>query len=204
MNPGEIISQLETKPALVALLAIGFFVVLILLFSHKPLRRGIAEWRIQRCLGKIGCDQIRNLRCPDGLDGFYSLDRIALVQDAILLIVYKPYGGNIYCADRIAEWTQIIGQKSFKFENPLFDLEHQLTALRSLSGGMPVQGFLFFSHSATFPKGHPEVILERDNIPDRFLRANCEPVNPQVRAAWDLLKAQRKQHLASHRASVKT
>jgi hypothetical protein len=204
MNPGEIIDQLEIEPAVLALSAAGLVIVLILLVNRKRLLLGIGEWRIQRCLKQIGCDQIRNLICPDGLDGYYTIDRLALVQDAILLIAYKPFGGNIYCAERITEWTQVIGKKSFKFENPLFELENQLTALKSLAGGMPLDGFLFFNHSAIFPKGHPDAVLNPDNIPDRFLRANCEPVNPQVQAAWEQLKALQKQPRASTQASVKT
>jgi hypothetical protein len=204
MNPGEIIDQLEIEPAALALLAAGLAIVLILLVNRKRFLLGIGEWRIQRCLKKIGCDQIRNMICPDGLDGYYTIDRLALVQDAILLIAYKPYGGNIYCAERIAEWTQVIGQKSFKFQNPLFELENQLTALKLLAGGMPVHGFLFFNYSTSFPKGHPEVVLNPDNIPDRFLGANCDPVNPQVQAAWTQLKAQQQQPSANKQASAKT
>jgi hypothetical protein len=204
MNPGEIISQLERDPAAITLVAAGLAIVLILLVNRKRLQLRIGEWRIQRCLKQIGCDQIRNLICPDGLDGYYTIDRLALVQDAILLIAYKPYGGNIYCAERIAEWTQVIGKKSFKFANPLFELENQLTALKFLAGGMPVHGFLFFNHSTAFPKSHPEVVLNPDNIPHRFLGANCEPVNPQVQAAWEQLKAQQKQPSANIQASVKT
>jgi hypothetical protein len=204
MNPGEIIDQLEIEPAALALLAAGLAIVLILLVNRKRLLLGIGEWRIQRCLKKIGCDQIRNMICPDGLDGYYTIDRLALVQNAILLIAYKPYGGNIYCAEHIAEWTQVIGQKSFKFSNPLFELENQLTALKLLAGGMPVHGFLFFNYSTAFPKGHPEVVLNPDNIPDRFLGANCDPVNPQVQAAWTQLKAQQQQPSANKQASAKT
>jgi hypothetical protein len=188
MDPEEIISQLKMEPAAIALVAAGLVIILILLVNRKRLQLHLREWRIQRCLRQIGCEQIRNLICPDGLDGYYTIDRLALVRDAILLIAYKPYGGNIYCAERIAEWTQVIGQKSFKFENPLFELDNQLTAY----------------HSAEFPKGHPEMVLHPDNIPDRFLGAHCDPVNPQIQAAWELLKAQHKQPSASNPASVKT
>jgi hypothetical protein len=204
MKPDEIIDHLAMQPVAIALVFIGVAGVLILLVSRKRLQLRLAEWRIQRCLNQIGCDQIRNLICPDGLDGYYTLDRLALIQDTIMLIAYKPYGGNIYCAERIAEWTQVIGQKSFKFENPLFELENQLTALKSLVGGMPVHGVLFFNQTAAFPKGHPETVLNLDNIPHHFLGANCDPVNPQVQAAWEQLKAQQNQPSANNRASVKT
>jgi len=204
MNPDEIISQLKIEPAALALAAVGLSIVLILLVNRKPLKQRLREWRIQRCLQQIGCEQIRKLTCPDGLDGYYIIDRLALIQDAILLIAYKPYGGNIYCAERIAEWTQVIGQKSFKFENPLFELDNQLTALKVLTGGMPVHGFLFFNHSAEFPKGHPDVVIHPDNIPERFLNARCDPVNPHIQAAWELLKAQQKNPSANNPVSVKT
>ena len=204
MDPEEIISQLKMEPAAIALVVAGLVIVLILLVNRKRLQLRLREWRIQRCLQQIGCEQNRNLNCPDGLDGYYTIDRLALVQDAILLIAYKPYGGNIYCSERIAEWTQVIGQKSFKFENPLFELDNQLTALKLLSGGVPIQGFLFFDHNAEFPKGHPHMVLHPENIPDRFLHAHCDPVNPLVQAAWALLKAQHKQPSANNPASVKT
>jgi len=204
MDPDEIISQLPMEPITLALAAGGLVIILILLVNRKQLLLRLREWRIQRCLQQIGCAQIRNLICPDGLDGYYTIDRLALIQNAILLIVYKPYGGNIYCADRIAEWTQVIGQKSFKFVNPLFELDNQLTALKLLSGGMPIHGLLFFSYNAEFPKGHPEVVLHPHNIPERFLGAHCGPVHPQVQAAWELLKAQHKNPSANNPASVKT
>ena len=198
------INQLILEPVALVLLASGLAIVLILLVNRKRLLLSFGEWRIQSCLQQIGCDQIRNVVCPDGLDGNYIVDRLALVQDAILLITYKPYGGNIYCAERIAEWTQVIGQKSFKFENPLFELENQLSSLKALAGGMPLHGYLFFNHSAAFPKGHPDMVLNPDNIPDHFLRKNCSRVNPQIQAAWDLLKTQKKQPSAGKRARVKT
>jgi hypothetical protein len=204
MNQDEIISQLMQAPEALALAAAGLAIVLILLVNRKRLQLRLREWRIQRSLQRIGCDQIRNLICPDGLDGYYTIDRLALVKDAILLIAYKPYGGNIYCAERISEWTQVIGKKSFKFENPLFELENQMTALKSLAGGTPLHGFLFFNYSAEFPKGHPDVVLHPDNIPERFSGANCEPVNPQIRSAWELLKARHESPSDNQRASAKT
>jgi len=204
MDPDEIINQLKIEPAAIALVAAGLVIILILLVNRKRLQLQLREWRIQRCLQQIGCEQIRNLICPDGLDGYYIIDRLALVQDSILLIAYKPYGGNIYCAERIAEWTQVIGKKSFKFENPLFELDNQLTALKSLSGGVPIYSFLFFDHSAEFPKGHPGMVLHPENIPDRFLGAQGDPVTPPIQVAWELLKAQHKKPSVNNPASVKT
>ena len=193
MKLDEFYNQLNLVPEAIVLVLVGFAIVLVLLINRKRLRAKIREWRIQRSLKRIGCDQIRNLLCSDGIDGYFNIDRLALTRDSILLISYKLYEGNIYCAEHISEWTQLVGQKSFKFTNPLFELENQLTSLRLLIGNVPLEGYLFFNDGAKFPKGQPERVLQQGNIPERFYAADYETVNPEIEAAWELLKAHQKQ-----------
>ena len=204
MDLEQILQRLNLEANVIALALVGLALALVIFVNRKRLQMHLREWRTQRCLNRIGSEQIRNLVCADGLDGYYRIDRLALTRDAILLISYKPYGGNIYCAERISEWTQVIGQKSFKFTNPLFELENQLTALRLLIGNTPLHGYLFFNHSALFPKGHPASVLNPESIPDQFLAANCEPINPDIRIAWDVLKARLNDSSAADQVSVKT
>ncbi len=171
-----------------AYLLVAAAVTLILTINRKPLLLRYRQGRIQTILDRIGAEQIRHMACPDGLDGYYDIDRLVLCKDAILLIVHKTYGGNIYCAEHISEWTQVVGQKSFKFENPLFELENQLTSLRQLIDLASLSGFLFFDHSAVFPKGHPQRVLHPGNIPEQLLGIDYNAVNPEIRATWELLK----------------
>ncbi len=77
--------------------------------------------------------------------------------------------------------------EKFKFENPLFDLQNQLTALRSQVPGISIQGHLFFDHSALFPKGHSERVLHPGNIPAEYLRENCVQPNQAILDAWQIL-----------------
>ena len=190
MDVNQTMNRLDLQSEIVALAIIAVAALLILHLNRKSLQLRFREWRIQHCLNQIGTEQIRDLVCPDGLGGHYKIDRLALTRDAILVITYKPYVGNIYCAERIAEWTQVIGQKSFKFENPLFELENQITALTQAVGSAPLQGYLFFSHSAIFPKGHPESVLHLESIPPTLMRDHGQAVKEEVRAAWDHLKWQ--------------
>ena len=188
MDSDALLEQLSLQSDVVAISIVAVALALILFLNRKRLLVGLREWRIQRCLARIGCEQIRDLVCDDGLEGQYVIDRLALTPRAILVISYKPFVGNIYCAERISEWTQVIGRKSFKFENPLFELENQLTALRLLVGNAPLEAYLFFNNSAEFPKGHPQAVLNPDIIPDEFMSRDCGQLAPEVRAAWDLLK----------------
>lgn len=194
--------SLESNAIAYAIVAIAL--LLILFINRRRLVTRWRDWRIERCLNRIGSEQIRNLVCADGLDGHYQIDRLALTRDAIVLISYKPFDGNIYCAERISEWTQVIEQKSFKFENPLFELDNQLTALKLLVDKTPLRGYLFFNQSAQFPKGHPDAILQPDSIPEQLLAENCEPINAEILNAWKLLKTHQNEATAGGQISVKT
>lgn len=204
MDIRALLNQLDLKSEIIVIAIIAVAVMLILIINRRRIAIGLREWRTRRCLNRIGGAQIRNLVCADGLDGFYTIDRLALTRDAILLITYKPYGGNIYCAERISEWTQVIGQKSFKFENPLFELENQLTALRLLVGNAPLRGYLCFSNNALFPKGRPDSVLNPVTIPETLLTEDCESVKAEVQAAWDLLVMHQKEASLTRHVSVKT
>ncbi len=180
------IQEWVTEQNIILLTALVLIIYLVFVNSNK-IRNNWLQWRTGRCLDSIGIRQIRNLSCPDGLDGEFKLDRLILLPKAILLITCKRYSGNIYCAERISEWTQVVAQKSYKFENPLFDLENQLTALRNQISGTLIRGQLFFDHSALFPKGHPDSVLHPGNIPAEYLRENCSQPDQATLEAWQLL-----------------
>ena len=159
----------------------------VLAVNWPRMRNRWLEWRTRRRLDQIGIRQIKNAVFSNGLDGEFEINRLVMLHDSILLIAFRPYSGNIYCADSIAEWTQVLDQKSYKFKNPLFELENQVGAIRNYLGGVSIRGVLIFDHSASFPKGHPEQVMRPDNIPDNVLRANCPEPDSSVLRSWDAL-----------------
>lgn len=171
-------------PLIIILLAAA----IIALINARKLNLFVLSWRRKRLLNAIGIKQKHNLIYPDGLDGSFKVDRLILLRDSILLISLKQYAGNIYCAEQISEWTQVVGQKSYKFHNPLFDLENQMTTLRTSVPGVTIKGALFFDHSAEFPKGHPTSVLHRNNIPEHYFsqRDIAETAYPVLKA-WEAL-----------------
>ncbi len=176
-------------PVAITLLAI----IVILLINWKKIRHHYLEWSTRRRLNQIGIKQMKNVVCPDGLDGNFKIDRMAMLHDSILLLGFKPYSGNIYCADSIPEWTQVVGKKSFKFNNPLFELENQITAIQGIMPDVPIRGALFFDHNAKFPKGHPDKVLNPDNIPEYMQRARCPEPSSEILRAWETLLKMAKQ-----------
>ena len=170
-------------PVTISVLAIIF----ILIINWRKLRIQWLEWRTRRRLNQIGIKHIKNVVCADGLEGNFRIDRLVMLHNSILLIAFKPYSGNIYCAENIPEWTQVIDQKSYKFSNPLYDLENQVIAIQSMVPNVSVHGMLFFDHSAEFPRGHPETVMHPANIPEYFQRSNHPEPQAEILQSWETL-----------------
>ena len=99
----------------------------------------------------------------------------------------ERYPGKIYCADHIDNWTQMLGNKSYYFKNPLNDLGIQIRALSACIPGVPVNGFLFFDHLSEFPRGHPEKVIHLNRIPQELRPDKHNKVEAGVMLAWEKL-----------------
>lgn len=178
----EVISQYVLYTA-VALLVVA----VILIINRRKINHIWLNVKTRYKLKWLGYKQISNFQCPDGLGHYFTIDRLILRHDGITLVVSKQYPGKIFCADNIDDWTQMLGLKSYRFKNPLDDLDYQIKAISALIPGVPVNGFLFFDHQATFPKGHPERVIYLDKIPDELKRSNNVKVETSVMSAWKQL-----------------
>lgn len=143
--------------------------------------------KINKCLNRLGQRQIRGVQCPDGMDGFHLIDRIVLRKEGVSLVTLLRYEGNIFCAEAIDEWAQIIDGKSYRFTNPLITLDHQISAVSNIVPDVPVDGYLFFDHRARFPKGHPERVIQLDSIPDVLHRVKRAKPGKVLKASWEQL-----------------
>jgi len=178
---------LQEPSFILAVLCAGL--LFIAYINRFNLKRSIINWRTKRCLGKLGLDQINNLSCPDGMDGFFNIDRLVLLDHAILIINYKKYPGKIFGSKNIDEWTQMLGQKSYSFPNPLFNLNIQLQALSKCIPDIPVEARLFFDEHAEFPKTIPPMVIHPRHIEDRFFCNNRHKIKPDIMEAWKKLKS---------------
>lgn len=162
-------------------------ILIILVINWRKISHQWHERSTRRSLNQIGVNQIKDVIYSDGLDGNFKIDRLVMLHDKIMLIAFKPYSGNIYCAESISEWTQVIGQKSYKFSNPLFELDNQVTLIQGLVPDVLVCGVIIFDHSARFPKGHPDNVFNPDNIPEYFLRSHCPEPKSDILRSWETL-----------------
>jgi len=172
--------------ALLVVLFLAVFAIVIIL-NRGAIRQSWLNIKTRSCLNRLGLKNISNFRCPDGLGDNFVIDRLLMRPDGISVIVFKQYPGIIFCADNIDEWSQILEGKSYKFKNPLIDLEHQVNAVSACIPGVPVNGYLFFDHQALFPKGHPERVIQLNSIPQSLKRDKRASVETSIKSAWEKL-----------------
>lgn len=169
----------------ISIAAIAF----IFYLNRAGIKQSWLSFRTRYCLNHLGLEQLSNIRIPDGLDHYFTIDRLLLRHNGFTLLVYKKYPGRIFCADHIAEWTQMLGLKSYPFKNPLFELDYQVKTISTYLSGIPVNGYLFFDHTAEFPKGHPRQVMHPRLIPPELQRNNRHQVETKVMAEWKRLQA---------------
>ena len=183
----QVITQIPTHIAVPVVVTLAALLALAYVNRHR-LRLAWLNLKTRFCLDRLGLEQISGLRCPDGLGHEFSIDRVLLRHDGITLLITKQYPGKIYCSDNIDDWTQMLGSKSFRFSNPLYELDHQIQALAHCLPGIAVDGYLFFDSLAEFPRGHPDRVIHPDSIPLAIRRNNRHEVDMQVMQAWKTLK----------------
>jgi len=182
----DIIHIIERYYAIAIVLFLLAFAIIIYL-NWREIKLYWSNLKTRYFLNHLGLKQISNLRCPDGLGHQFIIDRLILRHDGITLLVYKRYPGKIFCAEQIDHWTQMLGSKSYRFKNPLYELDYQVKAVSACVPKVPVNGFLFFDHLTEFPKGHPERIVHLENIPEELKRNKHDKVKTSVMSAWENL-----------------
>lgn len=176
----------NSQYAFLVILAVIILATAILL-NRSKIKHAWLNFKTRRCLGRLGFKQETDFKWPDGLGHQFSIDRLILRHDGITLLDYKRYPGKIFCADNIDNWTQMLGQKSYRFKNPLDDLDCQIKAISAIVPNVPINGFLFFDHQAEFPKGHPERVINLKSIPGELKPSKELDVEASVMSAWEKL-----------------
>ena len=97
--------------------------------------------------------------------------------------------GNLYGADTIDQWTQIIDGRSYKFANPLRRLRTSRQAIKSLAPNIPVFCRVIFNADSFFPKGKPSDVSVLETLADDMMILNNEKKIPEEAGkAWDAIR----------------
>ena len=176
-----------TGQYLLLIISALLLVAVVIFLNRQKIKYAWLNFKTRYRLNRLGFEQKVNFQWPDGMGHHFTIDRLILRQDGISLLAYKQYPGKIFCADNIDDWTQMLGQKSYRFKNPLSDLDDQIKAISASIPDVPVNGFLFFDHLAEFPKGHPDRVIYLESIPAELTPGKDQDVKASVMSAWTQL-----------------
>lgn len=171
-------------------LLLAVLIGLALYLSWLPVQQLLAHWRLHALVNRLGKRSLRNVYIPDGLGDVIYIEQLILRPSELLLVTIKPFRGNIFAAEQIDLWTQVVGQRSYKFSNPLHQQEHDLQALSEVIPKQPVSGMVVFAKGCCFPKGKPEQVRDYQELKKMGDDQGKQETNPELKAAWQFLSEQ--------------
>jgi hypothetical protein len=174
-------------------LAIGLALIAMLVLAillRRYLRRTQHTRQVNKLIRDLSRGELRHILVPDAVDGEIWIDCLLLTDGGLLVLDIRDYTGNLFGGETINEWTQLIGVKSHKFNNPLLELPARIQAVKALAGDIPVSGQVVFTHRGQFPKGTPEGVCMIDEVYER-LSGFLRPALPdeKLNEAWSRVKA---------------
>ena len=174
-------------PVLITCLGVVLLIALNVFLHREKLKEIIEEWKLRKLLKNIGLESLHNVVIPDGMDGHIFIEYLILMPNEIFILGVKKFRGLIFAAEHIDFWTQVIGNKSYKFENPLEQIEMNVVFLNSVLEGSQVGKKVLFVNGSEFPKGKPENIVSIDEV-EKWKREQIKAsASASIQKDWDAL-----------------
>jgi len=175
---------------------ITLFLIFLLSLSLLPaFRKILKERKINRTIQHLGSQHLKQVILPDSMGGSVFLDYMVLGKDSIILVILKKFRGTIFCAENIDQWTQLIGNRSYKFPNTLQQLDSDIMSVNSLVKDINVSGLVVFSSECEFPKGKPEQVKSISEIKKTV--TDIQLHSEKLLNAWYKLKELSQSHLST-------
>lgn len=176
----------ENMPIIIAAV-VAVIALLAIVVLHKPIRNLFEQYRVNRAIKRLGTDSMSNVVISDGMDGHVFIEHLVLTPSQVLVVSVRRYAGAIFAAENMDMWAQVTDGGSFKFPNPLHEIQAATAAVKSHLPDTDVSGIILFGRDSTFPKGKPEGVMHISELAKLPLPAAGAVVPETVRRAWDRL-----------------
>lgn len=153
------------------LIPVGFgFIVLCVLIAFFWRRSKSVQSQIDQLLAPYEKANVKQVIIPDGLGGLIEIEQMFLVRQGLVVLQSYPISGQLFGAENIEQWTQLVGGRSYKFSNPLNHLRNIQQSLKLIAPKLPVFTYAIFTADSHFPKGKPANVtimsrLQEDLLP---------------------------------------
>jgi hypothetical protein len=177
------------NPSTIIIIAIlGFLLIVTAIIWAIKMRKLSSEFQMQSILKPYIRDEVKQIIIPDGIGGLLEIEHLILLDQGLFLVETYPMAGNLYGADTIDQWTQIIDGRSYKFANPLRRIRTSRQALISLAPDVPVFCRVIFNSDSIFPKGKPDEVSVLESLENDMLMVKNEKIiTQQAQQAWNTI-----------------
>jgi len=176
-------------PNVITLGGVILLVFLFLFLWRAKIKEAINEYKLKQLLKNIGVDARHNIVIADGIDETIFIEHLILMPDEIFILGVKKFRGLIFAAEKIELWTQVVVNKSYKFENPLLQLESSVVTLNSKTKESKIGKKVLFISGSTFPKGKPDNIVSIEKVKTWRRSLIQENVPDSLQKDWETLLA---------------
>lgn len=177
MNVGE-------HMTVIIVVAIALILLLAIVVLSKPLKNFIDQIRVSRAIKRMGTESMSNVVLSDGMDGHVFIEYLVLTPTQVLVVSVRRYPGAIFAAENMDMWAQVTDGGSYKFPNPLHEVETATAAVKSHLPDAAVSGIILFGRDSTFPKGKPDGVIHISEITKLPTPGRDSVVSEPVRKAW--------------------
>ncbi len=167
-------------------LVLVLFIVLLALVAFLWKKRQLSSAaQIDKILQPFKRDEVKEIIIPDGIGGLLEIEHVVLLDQGLLLIETYPISGNLFGADQIDEWTQIVDGRSYKFTNPLWHIHTARQALKLLAPNVPIFCRVVFNADSHFPKGKPSEVSVLETLSEDMQVVTESPdIIDKAEKAW--------------------
>jgi hypothetical protein len=119
-------------------------------------------------------------------DGTTQVDHILISRFGVFVIETKDYKGWIFANATQANWTQVLFNFKFKFQNPIFQNMRHVRAVQGLLDFLPpgaIKSVVVFTGEAKFKTEIPEGVFTISGFFD-YLRDHTVEVMPLIRVQF--------------------
>lgn len=170
------------------------------LYFWRQAQKNRHQRHIVNVLESLGVKYLKDVVLPDGLDGLAFIDYLLLVPNGVVVLDVNHIEGHLFGGERVDRWSQVVNNKTYKFENPLYGNQKKCQVVSwnaeqilADNGDDPshwhTHGWITFSNAGNFPKGIPAQISMIDDLKTNLEQAAelGQPVTDETCRVWDAL-----------------
>lgn len=179
-----------------AIAVLSFFGIIF--FIWKQMNKGKHQRHAQKIIQSLGVKHLHNLVLPDGIDGLVFIDYLLLSPSGFIVLDVDHIEGHLFGGETVDQWSQVINNKTYKFNNPLYANQRKCQAviwnIEQQAGidnkpDCQIHGWVTFTNAGNFPKGIPEQVCMIDELKQSLndLTRADQPINETLNTAWEAL-----------------